>query len=47
VSLFDVHNDLVESRARLKSQVEAVLLALDGGRPVGQVEREQVDLNPN
>lgn len=44
MSLFEVHGDLVEARARLRGLVDAVLAKLaTGGRP-SEVEREQVDL---
>ncbi|WP_239395180.1 DUF5635 domain-containing protein [Frankia sp. CiP3] len=44
MSLFDAHGDLVEARARLRSQVDEILAALESGRLPRPHEREQVDL---
>ncbi|WP_250292027.1 DUF5635 domain-containing protein [Frankia sp. CiP1_Cm_nod1] len=44
MSLFDVHGDLVETRARLRTQVDEILAALESGQLPRPHEREQVDL---
>jgi len=42
--MFDVHGELVEARAKLRAQVDAVLARLADGELPSAVEREQVDL---